>query len=119
MDNNYLQHYGIPGMKWGIRRAKVQSSGKSKKRDSDDYTQVKEIRKKKISQMSNKELETANKRLNLERNYKDLTKRKSRGKQAIDTFISTAGTIAAVTAAYGTYKKFGTKILEKIGSSAI
>lgn len=107
MVNNELTHYGVLGMKWGVRRAR--------RTPSEDSNKVKQIRKKKIDEMSNQELRDANNRLELERKYKDLTKKTNYGKKAVNTFIKTAGTITAVTAAYKTYEKLGKHIINKIG----
>jgi hypothetical protein len=122
MENNYLQHYGVLGMKWGVRRSQSKNGSSTpagKKRYSEDHVKVQKIRKKKVSQMSNQELRDANNRLQLERQYGDLTKKKSRGKQAVQTFIAVAGTIAAAEGAYNTYKRVGKKVLEAIGDSKL
>ena len=110
MERNYLAHYGVLGMKWGVRRKSRTTSA--------DSAKVKAIRKKKVNEMSNQELRDANNRLQLERQYKDLTRKKNIGKKALQAFISTAGTITAVTAAAAVYKKTGTAVLEKIGDWA-
>lgn len=114
--NNELYHYGVLGMKWGVRR--------SKKSKSDvDSSYKKAHTKKKVKYMSDNELKEINNRLNLEKNYRDLTKKKSRGKAAVNTFVSTAGTITAVMGAYNTYKKYGYPILKetlkKIGNMKV
>ena len=108
-----LYHYGIQGMKWGVR----------KRQRSADSAEVKQIRKKRIKEMSNKDLQTANKRLQLEKNYKDLSKRKNYVKLVAGTFIAGGATLAAITKAVGQYKQFGvdvsgaaTKALGSIGN---
>lgn len=71
-----LYHYGVLGMKWGVRRAQKRLDRidrKSKKENwSSDATEVAKIRTKKVSQMTNAELNKANNRKNLERNYSQL-----------------------------------------------
>lgn len=101
---NELYHYGVLGMRWGVRR-------------SADSSNVKNIRKKKVSEMSNKELQDANNRIRLEREYKNLTGGKA--KRAAKSFIAGAGTIAGVAAAAKTYQKYGTAALNKLGDLAI
>ena len=126
MDNTVysdeLQHGGIRGMKWGVRRYQnkdgtLTAAGqkRARKSESEDYKKVSEIRKKKISQMSNQELRDANNRLNLEKQYKDLTRKKNVGQKAVTAFIATAGTITAVEGAANTYKRVGKMVLNKIG----
>ena len=111
MTNNELKHYGVLGMKWGKRKAK--------RTPSEDSARVKQIRKKKIYEMSNKELQDANNRLQLERNYKQLNQKTNYGKKAVTAFIKTAGTMTAAVAAYSTYKKFGNQALDKIGDMVL
>lgn len=65
MDNE-LYHHGILGMKWGVRRTPEQLGYRSKK----IYTP----KRKKVSTMSDAELRSAVLRLQLEKQYKDLTK---------------------------------------------
>lgn len=115
-----LYHYGVLGMKWGKRKAN--GSGKRKRiPDSEDSKTTKKILKKKVSQMSNNELKTANQRLQLERQHRDLTKKTNVGKKAVDSFIKTAGVITAVAGAAAVYGKIGGKIggkiIDKIGDS--
>ena len=118
MNNNELYHYGVLGMRWGVRRSKLNSSPSSRKQSKQtiDPSYKKAHTKKKLKYMSDNELREVNNRLNLERNYSDLTRTKSKGKAAVDAFVSTAGTIAAVMGAYNTYKKYGGPILKKIGN---
>lgn len=120
---NELYHYGVLGMRWGVRRSKSgsSSSGKSSKRSKPavDPSYKKAHAKKKLKYMSDNELREVNKRLNLEKNYSDLTRTKSKGKAAVDAFVSTAGTIAAVAGAYKTYKKYAGPMLKKIGKMKV
>jgi hypothetical protein len=64
-----IMHFGILGMKWGIRRKNPSGPSSADKLTSDA------IRKKKINELSNKDLETAIKRMQLEKQYKDLDKK--------------------------------------------
>lgn len=118
---NELYHYGILGMKWGVRRSRASSSFSSRKRAKRtiDPSYKKAHTKKKLKYMSDNELSEINKRLNMEKNYRDLTRTKSRGKAAVDTFVSTAGTVTAIMGAYKTYKKYGSKLLNKIGKMKV
>ena len=121
-----LYHWGIKGQKWGVRRYQNKDGSLTpagrKKYGSDDNRKVAEIRKKRISEMTNNELKDANYRLNLEKQYKDLTRKKSVGKKAVSAFIATAGTITAIEGAAktykhaaGTYKRVVKTLVNKIG----
>lgn len=105
MERNYLAHYGVLGMKWGVRR--------KSRTPSADSAKVKAIRKKKIDEMSNQELRDANNRLQLESQYKQLTKKTNVGKKAAQSYIATAGLIAGVAGATATFKKYGAPIARK------
>lgn len=64
---NDLIHYGILGMRWGKRK-----SGGS---DSSDHATASVLKKKRLNEMSNEELKKLTARLQLEKQYKDLTKK--------------------------------------------
>jgi len=72
-DTDSLTHYGVPGMRWGKRKgssSSASSSSKSKgKSDKED-----------ISKMSDEELKKRVARLNLEKQYRDLTDPSKGGK---------------------------------------
>ena len=110
---NELYHYGILGMKWGKRKG---GSKRGKKESySEDYKKAHSG--KSYKSRDNRELSDTNKRLNMEKQYKDLTKKTSVGKKAVNSFIGTAGTITAVSGAAVGYKKIGNGIIEKIGNA--
>lgn len=89
MDNNELYHYGVLGMRWGIRRTPAQLGhkttnkkkkplslfGKKKKRNTkknkNNNVDTKP-KKKKVSEMSDEELQTRINRMRLEQTYKQL-----------------------------------------------
>lgn len=118
--NGELMHYGVPGMRWGVRRAqrrdaRIERKG-ARKGWSTDTIDVSKIKAKKVKQMSNAELRKLNERNQLEVTNRDLKRKQNRGQRAVDKFVKTAGTIAAVAGAATIYKKYGTEILSKIGT---
>ena len=75
MENNELQHWGIKGMKWGVRRYENKDgtlTPAGKKRYSQDYAESRQIKRKKVRQMSNSELKKLNERTRLEQEYSRL-----------------------------------------------
>lgn len=76
---DFLQHYGVKGMKWGKRKNPASS-------DSAASTTVKVSAKKKgIHTVSNRELQTAIERMRLEQDFKRL---KVNEKPAVTRWIS-------------------------------
>lgn len=95
-----LYHYGVLGMKWGVRRGKRTSSKRAKSTDgkikktkgSADYIRAKQLKKKRLKDMSNIELQEFAKRLRLENDYKQLTKaKKSKGRQFVESTLASLG----------------------------
>lgn len=92
MDNDELMHYGVPGMKWGVRRTPAQlgrkktSSSKSlfekkkpkpkPKAKSESSKKETAPKPKSVKEMSDEELSTAISRLQLEQKYKELSPQK-------------------------------------------
>lgn len=101
--NNYLQHFGILGMKWGRRKGKTSlSKGKLKSvknsNNHPDHDRKVVLKKKKLHQMSNEELKTLNTRLQLEKTYKELTQAEvSKGRKFVSEILSNAAKQTAST----------------------
>lgn len=89
---NFLEHYGVKGMQWGVR--KVSRS----KTVSDDHKRAKELRKRKLSSLSNQEIKTLNERRNLEENHArlnpNIVRRGERHTRGIVATIGLATTVA-------------------------
>lgn len=79
MDNE-LYHHGIKGQKWGVRRyqnkdgTRIGNRSRRKESQSEDYKTAKNLKKKKMNQMSNAELRKLNERQQLEKTYKQMNK---------------------------------------------
>lgn len=117
--NGELMHYGVPGMRWGFRRAEQRSARIERKGHkkgwSEDTIDVSKIRAKKVKQMSNAELKKLNERNQLEITDRELRRKQNRGQRAAQSFIKTASTIAGVAGAAVIYKKYGEQVIDKIG----
>lgn len=102
--DDYLQHYGVKGMKWGVRKKRIYSK---------DYSETKALRKKKASELSNEELRKLNERMNLEQNYERLNPSYAqRGIKTLSTISAVLGTIGAIYAASNSpWVKAGRKAL--------
>ena len=89
-----IEHFGVKGMKWGVRKKRKYSGRPDRKNASDDYRRSVELSRKPMHELSNKELQDLNYRYNLERQYAQYTKKPlTRGQK----FAQKAGKIALVT----------------------
>lgn len=102
MDDTTLQHYGVLGMKWGVRRGSgvARSNTHSKKGSSDnthdDYKKAHDS--KSAKSMSDKELRERLNRLQMEQQYSKLKSSDvNRGKQYLDKIVKAGTTVATVT----------------------
>lgn len=88
--DKYLQHHGIRGMRWGVRRNRPEGSSLRRRRHP------------KVSEMSDHELDTRLKRMRKEDEYKRLTRgRTSKGLKILKKIPKDilAATIAAAVVA--------------------
>lgn len=120
MNERELYHHGIKGQKWGIRRYQnpdgtLTALGKKREKEDihEDYKKVHD--KKSVKYMSDAELQNRNKRLQMEKQYQNMTKKTNKGKKIVTTLIATAGTITALEGAYNIYKRIGNSAIDKIG----
>ena len=95
--DDFLQHYGVLGMKWGKRKARSTVSS-NKKPKSTAITKPKQTPKSKPTKrrLSDAELRAVVNRMRLEREYADLTYRAS-SRSKVESVVRTIGTVAALT----------------------
>lgn len=89
-----LMHYGVLGMRWGVRRASKRNGGskKGKKKKASRQPQQQQRR------MSNKELQSRVKRMKLEKQYRELTSELiPKEKSKIEKLISAAETVSKLS----------------------
>lgn len=117
---NSLQHYGIKGQKWGIRRFQKKDGSYTpagrKRRDSwsDDAKTAYDIKKKSVKQMSNAELKKLNERTRLEQEYSRLNPNTvQKGWKYVAAGAATLGTVAGIYNNSNTLIKAGKKFMGK------
>ena len=114
----FLSHYGVKGMKWGVRKKASDAVSKHKARsaekeanrsypNSSDHERTSSLNRRVadggVSKLSNEELQDVVKRMNLEQQYRDLQsktpagKRKERGRKAIIDGVIDVGLDTAVS----------------------
>ena len=118
MDNRYLMHYGVKGMKWGVRKDRYKkafrpgpkgrpSAAEASTRASNDLlsstkrlvSRKKRRPKQDYSRISNSELQRRINRLQMEKRYSELTEPEySRRKQRVLDFLDVAGDFMAIGA---------------------
>lgn len=112
--DNQLQHVGVLGMKWGVRRSRSSSDG------SADHRQAKALRKKKLKDMDNKDIQALVSRQSLENQYKSLNpsaiaKGARIAKNALGVIGSITAGVATVTTAVSLGQKYYNLIKDRAG----
>lgn len=123
MGEDFLEHFGVKGMKWGVRGAKVansiRKSRKSSKPMSEDAQRHAAAKKKKLSELSDKELKDLALRLNMEQQVKRMNPASiTKGHNAAKAVVAVVGTASAIHAIGSSPlgKKIG-KAIVSIGTS--
>ena len=123
-----LMHYGVQGMRWGVRKriATTRSGGKSSVPSHPDYKRAHD--KKTVNQMSDNELRERNNRLQMEKQHKELTKKVSKGKKILNAVLATATTTMTIESIYNKVSKFknsklvkdtSDKVFDKVGDMVV
>lgn len=116
---NELTHYGIKGMKWGVRRYQNKDgsytpAGRKRRNWSEDAITAREIKKKKVKQMSNAELKKLNERTRLEQEYSRLNPSTvKKGWTYVGAAAGVLGTVAGIYNNSNTLIKAGKKFIER------
>jgi len=100
--NQELCHYGVLGMKWGVRRRRSTIKKSSNKTNSDPK-ESKVKKKKSVSELSDTELRQAINRIQMEKQLAQLTaKEKSAGAKFVTDVLTNAAkqTATSYTAKY-------------------
>ena len=94
--DDFLQHYGVLGMKWGHRKARSTSSSNKKPKSTKNTTTSKPKPKQTQRELSDEELRAVINRMRLEREYADLQYRAS-SRAKVENVVKTVGTAALLT----------------------
>lgn len=105
MNGTYLEHYGVKGMKWGVRRSKSQLSRARGSSKSSAEKRERANRKSAVKNrrtMSDSELKKHIERLKLEREFKNLTEADlAPGRKCVSEILASSGQKVATVAAAG------------------
>lgn len=111
-----LAHYGVAGMKWGVRKGKVPKSGPSEDAKSAHQSFIK-AKRSGVEALSTPELRALNDRLNLELNYNRLSYQPGlleRGQKMVKNALGIGRTYNEVAEITG-----GKQIKDMLGSKTV
>ena len=94
--DDFLQHYGVLGMKWGHRKSRSNVSSNKKPKNTKNTTTSKPKPKQTQRELSDEELRAVINRMRLEREYADLQYRAS-SRAKVENVVKTVGTAALLT----------------------
>lgn len=90
---NFFGHYGVKGMRWGVRRTDAELARSRKKKGGEEKTEKKVVGKtktsgKKASELSDAQLQKVINRMNMEQQYSRLTAQPPGKLAAAQKFLS-------------------------------
>ena len=114
-----LNHSGVKGMRWGIRRyqnkdGSLTPAGRKRYSNSKHEDYANAHSKKSVKSMSNKELKERNNRLQMEQQYEQLTKRKKSAGEKFVTGVLVASGTAVATKYVTKYMTNGVEAFSKL-----
>lgn len=132
MENNYLEHYGTKGQKWGIRRYQYKdgtltplgrkrleklTKEQSKLLTNSKQQEEKAPAKKSVKDLSDEELRSTINRLQMEKQLTELTKQPEtkKGKNVVGQILSKSGQAAASTLTTAAFTYLGKQAIKKYG----
>lgn len=95
----FLAHYGVPGMKWGVRKTRPPRTVRARVGDSDDYIVSRNNKRRKVRTLSNQEIKKTNERLQLEKQLAQLKRDQAaitKGHNFIKSTLAFGATGAAI-----------------------
>lgn len=110
-DLHTLAHYGVRGMRWGVRKDRG-----GRRKTSADYDEVAPLKKKKVHELSNAELKKLTERMQLEQNLAGLRAKQGggsklrQGKKRVDEALDYINTGQRV------YRAANNPAVRKVGS---
>jgi len=94
-----LKHFGILGMRWGVRRERGPDGRVGKSQGSGDYQKAQKLKNRGMKNLSTKELQDLTKRMQLEKQYKELNPNTvAQGKKIVKGVVAAGTTVASAYA---------------------
>lgn len=95
LGSNFLEHYGVKGMRWGVRKKRSSSSGEA----SEDFLRTAGLRNRSPAELSTAQLRQLNERMNLEQNYSRMNPSTlARGQARVNSILAIGATANAALA---------------------